>query len=673
MDVLKDLNSAQREAVLHLQGPVLVIAGPGSGKTRVIAHRIAYLVKEVGISPRRIMAVTFTNKAAREMKERVEGLIGKADDLTIGTFHAICARILRTYGEKIGIDRHFVIYDDEDSLTALKQALSELNIDEKNFPPKRIKEKISAMKARLRTYEEMEVESYFDDVVKRVYERYEDILMRSKALDFDDLIMKTVFLLRSREDVLSSLQERYLHLLIDEFQDTNLSQYVLSKLIAGKYKNLFAVGDPDQSIYSWRFADLRHILDFPKDFDGTKVVFLEQNYRSTRKILSAANKLISANKTRMEKNLWTQNEDGYPITIIKAHSEFEEAHLIAMEIEKLLSEGFSFRDIAVMYRINARSRPFEEAFIRLGIPYKLVGGIRFYERKEIKDIIAYLRVVQNRADDTSLMRVINVPPRGIGEKTIKEIRERALSSRKSLFDTIKDVIKEGGIQRKRLLALKDFVELIEGLGGRPSEIIDEVVKRTGYYEYINDDERIENIIELRKASEEYEDLPSFLESITLLTDIDRYDPEADAVTLITLHQSKGLEFPVVFIAGMEEGVLPHYKSMEDEEVEEERRLCYVGITRAMKRVYLSFSMRGSYGYAMPSRFLMDIPAEACEPLPSKPKIELIKVGDRVRHRVFGEGVVLSLSQSGDDMEVMVAFDDGSVKRLLQSYAKLEKI
>jgi len=728
MDMLSGLNPAQREAVEAVEGPVLILAGPGSGKTRVIAHRIAYLIKVMGISPRRIMAVTFTNKAAREMKERVYGLLGsRVEELTLGTFHRICAHILRAEAAHIGLEPRFVIYDEEDQLNLVKRSLEELGLEPKLYPPKALKSAISAAKARLLAPEEYIPGHYFEEVAKRVYQRYEELLAQSNALDFDDLLMKAVLLFRDRPKVLAKYQSRYLHLLIDEFQDTNLAQYLLAKQMAGEHRNICVVGDPDQSIYSWRFADLRHILDFEKDYPDAKIVFLEQNYRSTKTILDVANYVIYANRQRKEKKLWTENEVGTPIAIAQTYSEQEEAQFVVGEVEKLTSdEEFKAMDCAVMYRTNAQSRALEEAFIRFGMPYKLVGGTRFYERREIKDIISYLRLIHNPDDSVSLSRIINTPGRGIGNKTVAELMAWAKQLEVSLYSALK-LIAEGKEDNpftpRRAQALVSFLTLLDELMERGNELnivalIDLVLQRTGYKDYIlqSDEERWENILELRTVADEYQDLEakdslaSFLEGVTLVSDIDGLDEKADAVTLITLHQAKGLEFPVVFIVGLEEGLLPHFKSLPDpEQLEEERRLCYVGITRAKERAYLVHALRrslmGVSGRSIPSRFLNDIPPHLvtstsaglgeqalvtappipradtrlrfgpsrAEGRPPFPRLSMIKAGERVRHATFGEGLVVGCVATKDDYEVTIAFDGGEVKRFLLSFAPLEKV
>ena len=724
MDILAELNPAQKEAVEAINGPVLILAGPGSGKTRVIAHRVAYLIKVCGISPHRIMAVTFTNKAAREMEERLHRLIGSAvGDLTVGTFHAICARMLRRDGRAIGIDPRFVIYDEDDQLSLLKRGIQEIGLDPKQYVPRAIASAITAAKSRMLTPQEyiQRTRSYFDEVAGRVYERYQGLLAESNALDFDDLLMKTVQLFRNSPETLSKYQSRYLHILVDEFQDTNLVQYELIKQLGGERHNVCVVGDPDQSIYSWRFADLRNILSFEKDYPEAKLVLLEQNYRSTKMILETASHVISVNQQRKPKELWTNNELGELINVVETYTEQEEAQFVVSEVERLVGQGKArLGDCAVMYRTNAQSRALEEAFIRYGTPYKLVAGTRFYQRREIKDIIAYLRVIQNPHDSVSLLRIINVPGRGIGQRTLSELSSWAKSLGVSQYEALRLITKPVGegqhpFNPRTVKVLTSFINLMEEFIARVRELnlvelFDLVVKQTGYEEYTlgttGGEERWENILELRTVAREYRDLKAgeglttFLEGVTLVSDVDGLDETVDAVTLVTLHQAKGLEFSVVFIVGVEDGILPHFKSFADpEQMEEERRLCYVGITRAKQRVYLVCAFRrslmGSSTANRPSRFLQDIPqhliassglwpGEESQVIPSVyswgkapvPSLDApqFKAGDHVHHAQFGDGVVVSCQPVKDDREVVVAFTSGvGVKKLLLSFARLEKI
>jgi DNA helicase-2/ATP-dependent DNA helicase PcrA len=723
MDVLAGLNPAQKQAVETIDGPLLIVAGPGSGKTRVITHRVAYLIKVCGINPHRVMAVTFTNKAAREMADRLEKLLGQtAGDLTLGTFHAICARILRQEGKAIGLDSRFVIYDEEDQLSLIKQSLQELDLDPKQYAPRAIQSAVKYAKSRLLTpadYAE-QTSNYFETVVQRVYERYQQSLTRSHGVDFDDLLMKTVQLFNDHPKVLAKYQSRYLHILVDEFQDTNITQYMLIKQLAGKHRNVCVVGDPDQSIYSWRFADLRNILSFEKDYPDAKVAFLEQNYRSTKTILDVASSIITVNSRRKPKRLWTENEAGVPISVIETYNEDEEAQFVISEIERLVSDNVTTAGgCAVMYRVNAQSRALEEAYMRYGLPYKLVGGTRFYQRREIKDVIAYLRLIHNPADSISLTRIINVPGRGIGQRTLAELSGWAKNQDMSLYSALKMVADKKGpaLTPRANYALTSFFTVLNKLITKSGELnltglLNEVLEKTGYKAHVlneeNGEERWENIQELYTVARDYDELnPSealttFLEKVSLVSDVDELDEKVDATTLITLHQAKGLEFPVVFIVGMEEGLLPHRRSMEDpDELEEERRLCYVGVTRAQQRVYLLHTYRrnlfGGSSATLPSRFLQDIPKQliASQGLWEEDKDKedeftpvtalysksaaksfsnlKLEVGDRVQHKMFGEGIVINCSPNKDDQEITVAFEGAGVKHLLLSLAPLEKI
>jgi DNA helicase-2/ATP-dependent DNA helicase PcrA len=726
MDILATLNPAQREAAEAIKGPVLILAGPGSGKTRVITYRVAYLVRRCGVSPHHIMAVTFTNKAAREMKERLEQLLGQATEaLTLGTFHAICARILRREGKAVGLESSFVIYDEDDQLKLMKQVLEELKLDPKQHIPQALRSAISAAKSRLISPEDYgrRVSSYFEEIVHRVYQRYQQLLSRVQAVDFDDLLMRTVQLFRDNPKILATYQSRYVHILVDEFQDTNIAQYELMKQLAARYRNLCVVGDPDQSIYSWRFADLRNILSFEKDYPEAKVVFLEQNYRSSKIILEVASDVISANVLRKPKKLWTENEDGTPVAVIESYNAEEEAQCVVNEIEKLVGqEQISLKDCAVMYRINAQSRALEETFLRYGVPYKLVGGTRFYQRQEVKDIICYLRVIHNPQDNVSLLRIINVPGRGIGQKTVSALQDWAKAHDVSLFQALRQITQNAAageakqaLPLRTIQALAGFDALMAGFTACSRElslsgVMNEILERTGFRAYLqgkdDGEERWENIIELRNVAAEYDEmdteqgLTAFLEKVSLVSDIDGLDETADAVTLITLHQAKGLEFPAVFIVGLEEGILPHRRSFDDpEQMEEERRLCYVGITRAKKYLYLLRSYRrslfGGSAANPPSRFLPDISphlvrprglwddtpspvhstdfGDNFQPLPESTNTLTLKVGDHIHHSKFGPGIVMTCSPTNGDQEVTVAFEQAGVKKLLASLAPLQRI
>ena len=727
MEILENLNSAQREAVETVQGPLLILAGPGSGKTRVITHRVAYLIKVCGVAPHRIIAVTFTNKAAREMKERLYQLVGQTvESIALGTFHAICAKILRIDGESVGLDRNLVIFDDDDQISIIKRVMQELEVDPKSFSPRSVLSSISAAKSQLIGVEEhtQHTQSYFDEVVHRIYQRYQVLLQDNNGVDFDDLLLKTVQLLQKNRETLEKYTSRYVHVLIDEFQDTNIAQYTLAKLLASRYRNICVVGDPDQSIYSWRYADIRNIMNFERDYSDAKVVFLEQNYRSTQTILEGAHHVISTNQQRKEKNLWTQNESGSPISMTEAYTEQEEAQVVAREIEGLIrSHEYKRGDFAVMYRTNAQSRVIEEAFLRYGIPYRLVGGTRFYQRREVKDIIAYLRLIHNPYDSVSLMRVINVPTRGIGQRTIDELTRWSQELDVPMYTALQMIAtdgREGSTEKHPFTArttrsLTNFLDLLNGLIDQVEDLdvvrlVNAAVQTTGYQRYLLDgnedgEERWENVLELRGVAGEYRDLPpeeglaTLLEGVALVSDVDELEQRADAVTLITLHQAKGLEFPVVFIVGMEEGILPHMRSFDDPgQMEEERRLAYVGMTRAMERLYLVRAFRrrlmGSSTVNAPSRFLQAIPEHLTASVsslpqgvqsspsdlwwstPAKPeeKDSGLRDGDQVRHSVFGDGIVVSCKSANGDHEVTVAFKGSvGIKRLLLSYAPLEKI
>ena len=736
IDVLEGLNPAQREAVKTIEGPMLIVAGPGSGKTRVITHRIAYLVRDCDISPYRIAAVTFTNKAAREMRVRLFGRSDKDpaapllswgmrnEGLTISTFHSLCVSILRRDGHHIGLDRSFVIYDDDDTMALLKRAMEEGEIDPKRYPLRAVSNFISGAKSNLIDPAGFAdaVSSYYEEIVLRVYERYESLLWQSRALDFDDLLSKTVKLLQDVPEALEKYQSRYVHLLIDEFQDTNTAQYALAKLLAGEYRNICVVGDPDQSIYSWRNADIRNILSFQRDYPEARVVNLAENYRSTKNIVEAAKGVIASNRNRLQNDLFTGKGQGRPLVVREGHNEDEEARMVVQEVDRLVrEEGLSLGDCAVMYRINAQSRAMEEACLRYGMTYRLIGGVRFYQRREVKDVVAYLRVVLNPYDEVSLNRIINVPSRGIGSRTMEEVNRWAQERELPLYAALQAIAAgevgevKPGIAPRAVAAIERFVSLMgylieqaEKVGA--AELIDLLLERIGYRRYLQEDERgeeqWENVLELKGqaaeveellAGEEDSSLAAFLERISLVSDVDSLDESKDALTLITLHQAKGLEFPVVFIIGLEERLLPHSRSMDDpEQMEEERRLFYVGITRAEERLYLFRAFRRRLmGLSMagtPSRFLADIPRELIEQpvavsrpwewprrrsrteAPAEKGGPPLRTGDKVRHKAFGDGIVVNCIASGNDHEATVAFKGkAGVKRLLLSIAPLEKV
>ena len=741
-DLLAGLNPKQREAVETVDGPVLIVAGPGSGKTRVITHRIAYLVRVCGVTPYRIAAVTFTNKAAREMNLRLAPLLGQAvRDLTAGTFHSFCAMVLRRDGDSVGLDRNFAIYDDPDQIDLLKRSMTEVNVDPKHFHPRAVQSAISGAKSQLLGVEGFKDrrDSYFDEVVFRVYERYEALMTRVGTVDFDDLLMKTYLLFENFPDVADKYRNRYVHFMIDEFQDTNVAQYAIARQLSRESRNLCVVGDPDQSIYSWRNADIRNILSFQTDYPEAKVIALEENYRSTQTILNAARSVIAANTQRVEKDLWTKNGPGVPITVFEGYDEKEEAQFVIKEIANLTKDAngsvdglYALGDIAVMYRVNAQSRALEDECLRYGVPYQVVGGLKFYLRQEVKDLTAYLRLAANPHDDVSLNRVINRPTRGIGQRTLDELMRLARDAGTSMYTAIEGLATSGdgaGIESvalapRAIRALTDFKSLIDGLASESErlsliELMELAVERTGYRRHLLEDdergeERIENIQEYVNSAGDFADLEgrdalnAFLEKVSLVSDVDELEEKAELVTLITLHQAKGLEYPVVFMVGMEEKLLPHSRSIEDpSEMEEERRLCYVGLTRAKERIYLLRAFRrGLWGRSeptLPSRFLNDIPKDLIispvrgnsrsaaspavrlgpartrfangERAPTPPvDSNSLRTGDKVRHASFGEGIVMSSSRSGADTELTVAFKEGhGVKRLLRSFAPLEKV
>ncbi len=639
MSLLDGLNKEQKTAVLHNEGPLLILAGAGSGKTRVLTNRIAYLIKEQGVFPSNILAITFTNKAAREMRERIENLIGDlSNDMWVGTFHSICIRILRRDIEKLGYDRSFVIYDTQDQQVVIKECIKELNINEKNFPPKSVLENIGKQKNELidaAHFEKLYASDFRLGKISKLYTLYQKKLKSNNALDFDDIIMYTIKLFKEYPEVLNFYQRKFRYVLVDEYQDTNTAQYMLVRKLSEAHGNLCVVGDDDQGIYSWRGANIRNILDFEKDFNGCKTVKLEQNYRSTQTILDAANHVIKNNTGRKFKSLWTDNEGGNKIVMCENDNEHEEALYTAREIQRLIKdEGRKFKDFAVLYRINAQSRVLEEMFMREGLPYKIVGGQKFYDRKEIKDIIAYLRLIQNPADNVSLKRVINVPKRGIGDTTVETAEDLAFESGVSIFSIV-SAADECPALKRAASKLNNFATMIlklrtmkENMG--IADLLEMVVDDTGIlreYEIENTVEaqsRIENIKELKSVAIEFEkqsednSLEEFLAHISLVSDLDNLEEEQDYVVLMTMHSAKGLEFPVVFIPGMEEGVFPGYRAITEgpDQLEEERRLCYVGITRAREKLYLSNArfrtLFGNSSYNKPSRFLSEIPEELVE-------------------------------------------------------------
>lgn len=742
MSIYDTLNKQQKEAVLHTEGPLLILAGAGSGKTRVLTHRVAYLIEQ-GVNPWNILAITFTNKAAGEMRERVDKIVGMgSESVWVSTFHSACVRILRRHIDRLGFDTSFSIYDADDQKSLMKEVCKKLEIDTKIFKEKMLLGVISKAKDELIDPVEMELNAggdYHRQRVASAYKEYQAQLRRNNALDFDDLIMKTVELFQNCPEVLDNYQERFRYIMVDEYQDTNTAQFRLVSLLASKYRNLCVVGDDDQSIYKFRGANIGNILNFEKVYPEAKVIKLEQNYRSTRNILQAANDVIRNNAGRKEKRLWTENEPGAPVHFRQFQNGFEEAEHIIGNISSHIQKGEAeYRDHAVLYRTNAQSRLFEEKLIYANIPYKIIGGVNFYARKEIKDLLAYLKTIDNGRDEIAVRRIINVPKRGIGAATLNRVGDYASAYGISFYDALLQAGDISGIGRGGTKILP-FTVLIQTLRakqemGTVSDILKGVIEETGYVrelELEGTDEaqaRIENINELISKVKGYDDnaedpsLSGFLEEVALVADIDNLEEESNHVVLMTLHSAKGLEFPYVYMAGMEEGLFPSYMSImadnPQEEVEEERRLCYVGITRAQKELTLTAArqrmIRGETQYNQVSRFVREIPQEdldvraespgqrareerqqkeqqrkmafleARQNLRSKPfetrqyavkKADHLEYGpgDRVRHIKFGEGTVLDITEGGKDYEVRVDFDSAGVKRLFASFAKLKKL
>jgi len=718
MDYLSSLNPQQQQAVTAGLGPVLVLAGPGSGKTRVLTQRIAYLIGEMGVRPYHILAVTFTNKAAREMESRVVDLVGgQLNGLTLGTFHATCARILRREAEHLPIQSNYVIFDTDDQLNVVKRSLLDLNLDKKRYQPQSVLASISNAKNELFLPDDYPVMNYRDEVVKRIYHRYQELLLTNNGVDFDDLLLWTARLLEDVPEVREKYARRYEHVLVDEFQDTNLAQYILLRHLASVHKNIFVVGDADQSIYTWRGADYRNVLRFERDFPETQVILLEQNYRSTQAILDVAMAVIDRNPDRTPKNLVTMRGFGEKIVLHEMYDDREEAIYVVDSIASLVARGQVHQgDFAVMYRTNAQSRLLEEAFLQANLPYKLVGAQRFYGRREVKDIVAYLRLVQNLNDEISLSRVMNVPARGIGTKTAIALRTNAQKVDMSPGELLLDL---GGrnsqhiesFQSRMGVSLSKFGSLLVSWQAKfrelsPLELMDWIIEDIGYREYIDDGtdeghDRWENVMELRRLADEYKEgsLESFLERVALVSDQDTLDTDGKVPTLLTLHAAKGLEFRIVFIVGLSDGTLPHVRSFDDPEgLQEERRLFYVGITRAKDHLYLILPLnRSSFGYSEPvdeSRFLRDIPDELIKESDrsrrqsritrsgalrwegrDKPTITQVEqqyqAGATVFHPVWGEGLVLNSRVQDDDEIVDVFFAGEGLKRLAASLAKLE--
>lgn len=732
MSLLQDVTDRQREAITHLEGPLLVVAGAGSGKTRVITRRIGYLMSQ-GVKPYNILAITFTNKAANEMDERLKQFTSHKG-LWVSTFHKMCSRILRSNIDRLGYSRDFSIYDTTDQLNRVKSIMAELQMDTTQWKPRTIVSSLSNAKNKLIDPETFAstTSGYYNNQVAKIYKKYQTLLKANNALDFDDLLIKTIELFKAHPDILEMYQEKFRFILIDEYQDTNYSQYTITRLLANRYRNICVTGDPDQSIYGWRGADIRNIMDFEKDYPDARVVLLEQNYRSTKHILHAASSVIQQNKYRKQKLLWTENVPGEKLTVISCENEHGEADEIAKKIKELTAEGVRYSDIAIFYRTNAQSRVLEISFRNSSIPYIIIGGVEFYQRKEVKDILSYLRLCINPHDEVALERAINTPARGIGNTTMKKLEDWATHHSVTLFDAIRQVDEIPEITGKTAASIKRFFELISGLQQFPRSPVEDIIKRvidkTNYFAFLREcgeteaKDRIANVEELVNAAHEYDitysegSLQGFLEEVALVSDVDKLEDTIEAVTLMTLHTAKGLEFPVVFIAGMEEGLLPHVESNDaDDEIEEERRVCYVGITRAMQKLILTHAKRrmqyGQLNLCRPSRFLDEIPDEIVERIdktnrtyafypydtrsglaqeipvsfdsgrvaaasanvPAREATHTFACGEVVRHPLFGVGRVLEVYGSNEKASAKVSFHVGGTKHLMLAYAKLERV
>ncbi|NUK31807.1 DNA helicase PcrA [Parageobacillus sp. VR-IP] len=725
--LLANLNKEQQAAVKTTEGPLLIMAGAGSGKTRVLTHRIAYLMAEKHVAPWNILAITFTNKAAREMKERVQALLGgAAEEVWISTFHSMCVRILRRDIDRIGINRNFSILDTTDQLSVIKNILKEKNIDPKKFEPRTILGTISSAKNELLTPEKFakRASSYYEKIVSDVYEEYQQRLLRNHSLDFDDLIMTTIQLFERVPEVLQYYQYKFQYIHIDEYQDTNHAQYMLVKMLAARFQNICVVGDADQSIYRWRGADIQNILSFERDYPNAKVILLEQNYRSTKRILQAANKVIENNINRKPKRLWTENPEGKKIVYYEAMNEADEAQFVAGKIKEYVDGGKRrYSDFAILYRTNAQSRIIEEVFLKSNIPYQIVGGLKFYDRKEIKDILAYLRVIANPNDDISLLRIINVPKRGVGASSLDKIVRYASENELSIFEALAE-LEHIGLSARIAASLLEFRRQLEQWAQLQeyisvTELVEEVLDKSGYREMLKAENtleaqsRLENIDEFLSVTKHFENvsedksLIAFLTDLALISDIDQLNEangnSEDSVVLMTLHSAKGLEFPVVFLIGMEEGIFPHNRSLDDEdEMEEERRLAYVGITRAEEELFLtSAQMRTLFGniHVNPvSRFIREIPEELMEMINRRTLhaaafqakktgfrttmasgsadggTTVWKVGDKADHKKWGIGTVVSVRGEGEDQELDIAFPSPiGIKRLLAKFAPITKV
>ena len=741
MSIYDTLNAEQREAVFHTEGPLLILAGAGSGKTRVLTHRIAYLIEEKGINPWNILAITFTNKAAGEMRERVDDIVGfGSESIWVSTFHSTCVRILRRHIDRLGYDNNFTIYDSDDQKTLMKDVCKLLQIDTKTYRERTILSAISSAKDEMVTPEEYELNAYGDFSKKKIaeaYKEYERQLKANNALDFDDLLVKTVQLFQTQPEILEYYQDRFRYIMVDEYQDTNTVQFKLISLLAAKYKNLCVVGDYDQSIYKFRGANIQNILSFEKEFEDTKVIKLEQNYRSTSTILDAANAVIKNNVGRKAKSLWTENGEGEKIQFRQFDTAYDEAEYIVGDIRERVDNGkAAYCDHAVLYRTNAQSRLFEEKMITANIPYKIVGGVNFYARKEIKDLLAYLKTIDNGKDDLAVRRIINVPKRGIGLTTVNRITEAAQQRGISFYEALCSADLVPGLGRS-ISKLESFAAMIEYFRKEAehlsiTELMEEILTETGYVEELKAEgeeeaeARLQNIDEFLNKIAAYEEsceeelptLSGFLEEVALVADIDSLDEESDYVVLMTLHSAKGLEFPYVYLAGMEDGIFPSYMTItadDPTEIEEERRLCYVGITRAKKELAMTCArrrmIRGETQYNKMSRFLKEVPPQLLSTgkIVEKEELELPKqnsyvqakqsfqakpfmiskpvqqfgvksgeglsygVGDRVRHMKFGEGTVTAITEGGRDYEVSVDFDSAGTKKMFASFAKLQKV
>lgn len=734
MELLEGLNPQQKEAVLHTEGPILVLAGAGSGKTRVITHRIAYLIQEKGVAPWSILSLTFTNKAAREMRDRIEALIGaRVLDIWSGTFHSCCVRILRREIERIGFNRDFVIYDTGDQETLIKDCLQRLGYNDRNFPPKQVLAYIGRAKDELISPEAYSINAASDFRMRKIsdiYTLYQKKLKANNALDFDDILLHTLKIFDKNPDVLAYYQDKFKYILVDEYQDTNTAQYMLVSMLAKKHRNICVVGDDDQSIYGWRGANMQNILDFEKHFHGCRVIKLEQNYRSTERILDAANNVIKNNYGRKPKLLWTKNLTGEPVYVYKAFDERDEADFTAGMVRNAVARGDNnYGDFAVLYRINAQSRVFEDSFMKMGIPYRIIGAHKFYDRKEIKDIIAYLRVVNNPHDDISLKRIVNVPRRGIGKVTLDRAEQLAYDNGVSIYSILLEASKLSELTRASA-KIKSFTDMLVKLRSLAeyldlTELIKSVIDQSGIIKELEQEDtieaktRIENIREfqsvvldfVRNSEEEDPGLNDFLAHVSLIADVDTMADEQDRVVLMTMHSAKGLEFPIVFLAGMEEGVFPSYRSIgEESEMEEERRLCYVGITRAREKLFLTFTksrtLFGNTTYNRQSRFIDEIPEDLLKHISENSDLiksdvrksvtnqisadewkqrtasfikaaelntdELV-AGTRVLHKKFGAGTITAREPEGSDFKLEIDFDQFGMKRLLASYAKLKSV